>query len=504
MKTDVLIIGCGIAGATAALELAKNSQCTVTLVTRSTPTDSNSSYAQGGIVSRGVNDSSERLIKDVMKAGAKLSYLKAVEVLAREGPELVSKILIDELEVGFDPDFGLEAAHSTRRILHVADETGKEITKALLAKLNEYKNIRLLTQHTAVDLITFPHHSSKAEDIYKPPRCYGAYILDQKQQKVKTVAARATILATGGVGQLFLYTSNPSGARGDGIAMAYRAGARIENAEYVQFHPTVLSMQGEMKLLISEAIRGEGGRLITPGGKFFDDLDTRDVVARAIYSEMLTHNYPHVFLDIASYRSPKFIRQRFPYIYQQCLRHRIDITHDPIPVVPAAHYFCGGVLVDLWGGTSIPGLYAVGEVTCTGVHGANRLASTSLLEGLVWGARTAREILRKKSWPVIPETRIPPWDDAGLVYDPDPAIIAGDMQTIRNLMWFYVGLVRKEYLLARAMRELRHLFAEIEDFYRKTKLTDGLIGLRNSIQAALLIAQAAKQNKVSRGCHYRV
>jgi L-aspartate oxidase len=293
--------------------------------------------------------------------------------------------------------------------------------------------------------------------------------------------------------------------------MAYRAGARVANMEYVQFHPTAFHMHGTTKFLISEAVRGEGGLLFTPDGEPFierydpewKDLAPRDVVARAIYWEMLANDYPYVVLDIASHKSANYIKERFPHIYAQCLEHGVDISKQPIPVVPAAHYFCGGVLVDLWGRTSLPGLYAVGEVACTGVHGANRLASSSLLEGLVWGDRTAREIRRRQEGEALPEDRVPPWDDSGLIYEADPALVQGDMQTIRNLMWHYVGLVRSEYRLKRAARELRHLWQEIDDFYRKTRLDDGLIGLRNSIQTALLVANAALRNTSSLGCHYR-
>jgi L-aspartate oxidase len=298
--------------------------------------------------------------------------------------------------------------------------------------------------------------------------------------------------------------------------MAYRAGARIANAEYIQFHPTTLHMPGVTKFLISEAVRCEGGVLLTPSGQPFmerydpewKDLAPRDVVARAIYWQMLENDYPYVLLDIATHKPADEIRQRFPQIYGRCLEFNIDITRQPIPVVPAAHYFCGGVLVDLWGRSSLPGLYAIGEVSCTGVHGANRLASTSLLEGLVWGARAAQHIRQLPSGgppSVSPlgEDQAPPWDESGLIYDADPPLIQGDMQTIRNLMWHYVGLVRSEYRLKRAVRELRHLWLEIEEFYRKTRLADSLIGLRNSALVALIVARAAERNRVSRGAHYR-
>jgi L-aspartate oxidase len=295
--------------------------------------------------------------------------------------------------------------------------------------------------------------------------------------------------------------------------MASRAGARIINAEYVQFHPTALSVPGAEGFLISEAVRGEGGVLLTPEGRPFmenydpqwKDLAPRDVVSRAIHTEMESNGYSHVLLDIASHMAPEAIRARFPNIHAECLRVGIDITREPIPVVPAAHYFCGGVQVDLWGRSSIQNLYAVGEVSCTGLHGANRLASTSLLEGLVWGMRAAEDIAGQDGVPAYPKPEdIPPWDESGLTVDSDPALIQGDMQTIQNIMWHYVGLVRSGDRLSRAIRELRHMQNEIETFYRRTKLSDGLIGLRNAVEVALIVAQAARHNRQSRGCHYRV
>jgi L-aspartate oxidase len=296
--------------------------------------------------------------------------------------------------------------------------------------------------------------------------------------------------------------------------MANRAGARIVNAEYVQFHPTALAAPGAEGLLISEAVRGEGGILLTPDGRRFmreyspewEDLAPRDVVARAIHHEMEKHNFTYVLLDIASRMPADAIRSRFPNAYRECLKAGIDITQEPIPVVPAAHYFCGGVLVDEWGRSSIENLYAIGEISCTGVHGANRLASTSLLEGAVWGARAAKRIdedLTKAPIARPSFDSIPPWDEGGLTAEPDPALIQGDLQTIQNIMWHYVGLVRSADRLSRAIRELRHLWNEIETFYRTTKLSDGLIGLRNAIEVALIIAQAAQHNRQSRGCHYR-
>ncbi|MEA3349706.1 MAG: L-aspartate oxidase [Chloroflexota bacterium] len=518
MKTDILIIGSGIAGATAALQLAQDSQRQITVITRAGEAiETNSRYAQGGIVGRGRDDTPELLQEDVFRAGDGICNPPAVEILSEWGPRLIDEILIERAGVEFDKDdsgaliYGLEAAHSQRRILHVGDLTGKAIMRALVRELAQKPNINLLTEHTAVDLLTFPHHSLDPLAAYEPLACHGAYVFNPEKQNVEVILAGQTILATGGLGQIFMNTSNPEGSRGDGLAMAYRAGARVVNAEYVQFHPTAMHMPGATKFLISEAVRGEGGVLLTPTGEPFmeryapqwKDLAPRDIVARSIYWEMLENDYHYVLLDIASHMSAEAIKARFPQIYTRCLEMDIDITQRPIPVVPIAHYFCGGVLVDLWGRSTIDGLYAVGEVSCTGVHGANRLASTSLLEGLVWGFRAAQHI--RTQGVVMPpsDEDVPPWDDSGLVYDADSTLIQGDMQTIRNLMWHYVGLVRSGYRLKRALRELRHLWLEIDDFYRKTRLSDGLIGLRNSAQAAMIVARAAHQNPISRGCHYR-
>jgi L-aspartate oxidase len=518
MQTDVLIIGYGIAGATTALRLSADRERRITIIANTTdPSVSSSNYAQGGIVGLGVEDSPEQLIEDMIHAGAGLSHPPAVKLLAEVGPSLVNELLIDELGLNFDRDqsgelaFGLEAAHSQRRILHKGDSTGKSIMSALFDRISELPNVEILLGYTAVDLITFPHHALDPMAVYGPITCHGAYVFDQQTKRVHRFIAGHTILATGGIGQIYLNTSNPFNARGDGLAMAYRAGSRVTNTEFIQFHPTTLHMPGVTKFLISEAVRGEGGVLLSMRGEPFmekyapvwKDLAPRDVVARAIYWQMLEHDDPYVHLDIASNRSANEIKLRFPLIYERCLEYNVDITQQPIPVVPGAHYFCGGILIDLFGRTNLPGLYAIGEVSCTGAHGANRLASTSLLEGLVWGDRAADDIRNRPATPSISERDVPPWDESELIYDADPSLIQGDMQSIRNLMWHYVGIIRSEYRLVRAILELRHLWNEIEEFYRKSKLSDGLIGLRNSVLAGLIIARAAKRNVSSVGCHYR-
>ena len=520
--TNVLIIGCGIAGAAAALHLAQDPDCQITILTRtSDPHESNTNYAQGGIIGRGQDDNADLLTEDIIAAGAGATSPRMARILAEEGPVLLQEVLVKHAGIKFDsepdgePEYGKEAAHSRRRILHVGDGTGHAISLGLVAEMGRHANITLLNNTTAVDLITFPHHSRDPLTTYQPITCHGAYAFNRKERTIHRYLASVTILATGGLGRIYRNTTNPAGARGDGLAMANRAGARIINAEYVQFHPTALAAPGAEGFLISEAVRGEGGVLLTPEGEPFmeqyspewRDLAPRDVVARAIHHQMETHGYSYVLLDIATHMPADAIRTRFPNIYAQCMKVGIDITCEPIPVVPAAHYFCGGVWVDEWGRSSIENLYSVGEISCTGLHGANRLASTSLLEGLVWGDRAARHIsglLKSPNLPAIPgRDDVPPWDESGLYKDADPALLQGDMQTIQNIMWHYVGLARSEERLSRAIRELRHLWNEIETFYRSNKLSDGLIGLRNAVEVALIVAQAALHNRQSRGCHYR-
>jgi L-aspartate oxidase len=521
IQTDVLIIGTGIAGATAALRLARNPNRRITLLTRdSDPHESNTYWAQGGIVHRGPNDSADLLVNDILAAGAGASSPSAARILAEEGPRLLQEILIETAHVRFDEDgsgaleYGQEAAHSARRILHVGDGSGAAISKGVIAALKQMPNIAWFANATAVDLITYPHHARDPLSAYQPIKCFGAYVFDCNGRAVHRTLAATTILATGGLGRIFRNTTNPRGARGDGLAMAHRAGARIVNAEYIQFHPTALAAPGAEGFLISEAVRGEGGVLLTPDGRAFmeefspqwKDLAPRDVVARAIHHQMETQGYSHVLLDIATHMPAEAIRTRFPNIHSACKRAGIDITREPIPVVPAAHYFCGGVQVDEWGCANIRNLYAIGEVSCTGLHGANRLASTSLLEGLVWGDRAARHIERRfldGAIDIPSRDDVPPWDESGMSAEPDPALIQGDMQTIQNIMWHYVGLARNADRLSRAIRELRHLWNEIETFYRATRLSDGLIGLRNAVEAALIVAEAARHNRQSRGCHYR-
>jgi L-aspartate oxidase len=517
LETDVLILGCGVAGGTVALQLA-DAGVPVTLVTRATdPHDSNTLWAQGGIIYRGKQDAPELLVADILRAGAGHASRGAAATLAEEGPGLVERVLLERVGVAFDRgstgdlSLALEGGHSVPRIVHAADATGKAIGEALVRALQRHPNVTLLTAHTAIDLLTPAHHSLNRLDIYAPLSCVGAYLYEQATGQVKRCMARHTVLATGGLGQIFLRTTNPVGARGDGVAIAYRAGARVINMEFVQFHPTTFSHPNAPPFLITEAVRGEGGRLVHATGEPFmhtydptwKDLAPRDVVARAIYHEMLVKDVPNVYLDLRSHIPEHRIREHFPTIYAECRKYGIDLTTDLVPVVPGAHYACGGVWVDAWGRTTFNGLYAVGEVACTGLHGANRLASTSLLEGLVWGDRVARDIqTHLDDMPRFPADNIPPWHDMSHG-TPDPALIQQDMSVIKHLMWNYVGLVRTTPRLERALRELRHLETEIERFYRATALTDGVIGLRNAVRTAVVVAMAAWSNKTSMGCHYR-
>jgi len=517
LETDVLIIGCGIAGATAALRLADQG-LDVTVTTRSKdPKESNTYYAQGGIIFRGRDDSPELLAKDIHLAGDGHCNPEAVGILAGEGPELLQDLLIEGVGVVFDrgEDGSLslvrEGSHSVPRIVHAADATGKAIQLALLQALKGHANINLLAEHTAVDLLTPSHHAMNRLAVYDRQSCVGAYLLDQAEGTVVPCLAKRTILATGGLGQIFLRTTNPVGARGDGFAMAHRAGARIINMEFVQFHPTTFYHPHAPNALISEAVRGEGARLVHANGEPFmqkyspewEDLAPRDLVSRSIHHEMLSRDVPHVFLDLRSRISADRIREHFPNILETGLSYGVDITQELVPVVPAAHYLCGGVWTNKWGQTTINHLYAVGEVACTGVHGANRLASTSLLEGLVWGNRAAEHAGGDlRSQPSHPPPDIPSWEDYGSE-PPDPALLSQDLSSIKHIMWNYVGLIRTTPRLRRAIRELRNLETELESFYRITRITDELIGLRNAVRTAILLALAAWENKRSMGCHHR-
>lgn len=515
METDVLVIGCGIAGASTALEAAKSGLKVIVATKHENPEESNTLYAQGGIVSLGKNDRPELLKKDIMETGDFINNPEAVDLLAEEGKQTVDEILIKELDIPFartspnELDYAQEAAHSRRRILHVKDTTGKTIEERFIARLKAFSNVTFLTGHTAVDLLTVPHHSKEPADFYQKPQCIGAYLLNNKEQEVLRVFSTYTVLATGGCGAVYLYSSNPKGAIGAGYAMAYRAGARIINMEYIQFHPTSLFHRDADAFLISETVRGEGARLKTKNGFTFmeklpgkNELAPRDEVTRAIYEEMTISNSNYVLLDLASYVKID-IKKRFPNIYATCLSYGIDITKEPIPVVPAAHYCCGGILVDVWGRSSLSNLYAVGEVACTGVHGANRLASTSLLEGLVWGKRAAVHIVQHfDSSRIFEISTIHEWYYPETEEAVDPALINQDWLTIRNTLWNYAGIIRTQKRLERARADLDYLRHRIEKFYRGAKMDPKVVGLKHGITVAQLITHAAINNQISRGSHY--
>jgi len=513
-KTPVLIIGSGIAGLSAAIELAEKNIASLVITRAWDINDSNTKRAQGGIVYKGRNDSKQLLIQDIMAAGAGLCNPQAVELLAAKGAAAIDYLLLDKLHIAFDQEDNQlarckEAAHSVNRIIHAKDATGQAIQKALSKEATNNPLISVLTSHTAIDLITPNHHSSNKLTVYDRRSCVGAYVLDNRSGKVKRILAENTILASGGLGQLFLHSSNPKGARGDGLAMANRAGARIINTEFVQFHPTTFYKKGADNFLVSEAVRGAGAKLVNAKGEPFMqkyaptwlDLAPRDVVSRSIFTEMTHNDEACMYLDIKSELCADEIIDKFPTIYNYCLNFDVDITKQLIPVTPAAHYSCGGVWVDMQGKTDIDHLYAVGEVACTGLHGANRLASTSLLEGLVWGLQAARDCASKKG-KMIDEQSIPPWQSTKNSYA-DEVLIQHDINRIQSIMWNYVGVSRSPERLMRALRELRNLETDIEAFYRDNKVSDALIGLRNSVRSAIIITLAAWSNKSSLGCHYR-
>ena len=521
--SDVLIIGSGIAGSTTALCLADAGFAVLLVSPAGQSQLGNSAMAQGGIVFQAGHEPPAALAHDIIQAGDNENYGEAVNFLCREGPDAVEQILIRRLNIPFSRspasssqewDLTLEGGHSAQRILHCADYTGRAIMYGFEQAVSAHPRIQSLKSHLAVDLITSQHHCLLSEVRYQlPNRCLGAYVFNEQTGMVETRLARFTVLATGGVGQLYLHSSNTQAAIGSGIAMATRAGVHIKDAEYVQFHPTTLYQPNAPRFLITESMRGEGAVLLNSRGDAFmsryhpkADLAPRDIVSRAIVHEMLAHGHDCVYLDASPIRHD--LKERFPTIYQHCLKNGLDITEALIPVVPAAHYFCGGILTDSQARTSLAGLYAVGECACTGLHGANRLASTSLLEGLVWGRSAARDIAKQldcedhsdKAFAAIPDWESPVGDE----HNDDPALIAQDWSTIRHTMWNYVGITRSSARLQRAFDELRNLSRRITDFYRRTPLSRPLIELFHGCNAALLIAEAARRNKTSKGCHYRV
>lgn len=517
MEFEILIIGSGIAACSSAIQLAEHFDNIAMITKESDPEETTTYYAQGGIIYKGDDDTPNKLAKDIVYAGSGLSYDIAVNLISKEGPEWVEDILLNKCEVDFSQaEKGLldrteEGAHSVKRVIHVADSTGKHIQKAMLNKIRKLNNITLFTNMVAIEILTLKHHTNDKFAVYKDPLCLGCYAYDEKIRKVIKILANVTVLATGGMGQIFLHTSNPKLSTGDGFAMASRAGATLINMEYTQFHPTTLYHKNSERFLITEAIRGEGGVLKTQNGlpfmyKYHDmkDLAPRDIVTRSILEELHLRREEYAYLDLSGIKTD--VRERFPTIYNKCLQYNIDITKDMIPVVPAYHFSCGGIKTSLNGKTQIDRLYAIGEVACTGVHGANRLASTSLLEGLVFGARASDHIISK--WKDYYSKKIKAdvydWYDMATTDNVDNALIIQDWSTVKNITWNYVGPIRSKSRLRRAINDLRNLREIIEDFYRNIKVNRDTIELRNAVQVALIIAYSAWENKNSAGCHFRI
>ncbi len=505
---DVLIMGSGAAGLSLALHLAKDAK--VAVLSKGELTEGSTYYAQGGVSAvLDEKDSFESHLEDTLDAGAGLCNIETVRYTVEKGPSVI-KWLIDN-GVHFTRDDNAkgtahyhltrEGGHSQRRVIHAADATGQAIEITLLSKAKSEPNITLLEHHIAVDLIT-------SQKLGLPNnRCYGAYVLNREVDEVETIRARSVVLATGGAGKVYLYTSNPDSSTGDGIAMAWRSGCRVANMEFIQFHPTCLYHPEAKSFLITEAVRGEGGHLLLPDGTRFmhrfdkrGELAPRDIVARAIDHEMKRLGAECLYLDI-SHKPADFIKTHFPTIYKRCLELGFDLTKEPIPVVPAAHYTCGGVMTDHAGHTDMEGLYAIGETAFTGLHGANRMASNSLLECLVFSSAARDDIItRLPTLPAIP--KIPDWDESRVTDSDEMVVVSHNWDELRRFMWDYVGIVRSTKRLQRAQHRVEMLLQEIDDYYGHFRISNDLIELRNLTQAAALIIHSALRRKESRGLHY--
>ncbi len=511
--SDVLVIGSGIAGLYYALQVAEHAH--VSLVTKKAAVDSATNWAQGGIAAvLAPDDSFESHVEDTLGAGAGICDEKVVRHVVERGPAMIEGLLKLGADFDLTPeepsnrtrfDLGREGGHSHRRILHHRDATGREIERVLVGRARSHPNIDLYEDHCGVDLL-----SSRKAGQGGPDRVIGAYVLEAATGSVQRFRARVTLLATGGAGKVYLYTSNPDIASGDGMAMAYRGGATLANMEFVQFHPTCLFHSQAKSFLISEAIRGEGGILRSTDGEPFmeryhamKDLAPRDVVARAIDTELKRSGDECVFLDI-THRAPEYLRERFPNITARCLELGIDLTRERIPVVPAAHYCCGGVRTDLSGETDLRNLFAAGEVACTGLHGANRLASNSLLEALVYADAAARATRKRLQEPADDPIPVEPWREGNATASHEAVVITQNWDEIRRFMWNYVGIVRSDKRLARARRRISLLQEEITEYYWNFRLTPDLIELRNLATVAELVIECAEQRKESRGLHYTV
>lgn len=507
---DVLIIGSGLAGLTLALKLADTKK--ICLVSKREITDSASSWAQGGIAAvLNSDDSIEAHIEDTLIAGAGLCDKEVTRMVAEKGQEAIEWLINQGVKFTRETDdsgyhLTREGGHSQRRIFHVADATGHAVQKTLTERIREHSNITILENHIAVDLITTKKlNKDELSNKATENQCLGAYVLDNSNGKVMTIAAQHTALATGGAGKVYLYTTNPDVSTGDGIAMAWRAGCRVANMEFIQFHPTCLYHPHAKSFLISEAVRGEGGLLKLQDGTRFmlehdvrAELAPRDIVARAIDFEMKKRGLECVYLDI-SHKAPAFIIEHFPNIHKRCLELGIDITKEAIPVVPAAHYTCGGVMTDHKGKTDINNLYAIGETACTGLHGANRLASNSLLECLVFSQAAASHILEA---PTLPHHKLPEWDESRVTDADEEVLITHTWNELRRFMWNYVGIVRTNKRLSRALHRIYMLRDEVHEFYSNFRVSNNLIELRNLLQVSELIVLSAIERHESRGLHY--
>jgi L-aspartate oxidase len=518
VPADVLIVGSGLAGLSLALRLADRAQ--VTVLSKAAAIEGSSVYAQGGVaaVLNAREDSFEAHIQDTLMAGAGLCHSKTVEHVVRHGPEVIQWLL--DHGVPFttersptDPETGVpefhltrEGGHSHRRVVHAADATGQAVETTLIARVHAHPNITLREHSLAIDLIT-----SGKFGLHGPNRCLGVYALDKRSGDVQLLSARCVVLATGGASKVYLYTSNPDTSTGDGIAMAWRAGCRVANMEFMQFHPTCLYHPRAKSFLISEAVRGEGGRLRLPNGEPFmqahdprGELASRDIVARAMDYEMKRRGLDYVCLDI-SHQPADFVKSHFPTIYQRCLDFGYDMAREPIPVVPAAHYTCGGIVSDLRGRTDLDQLYAIGECAFTGLHGANRLASNSLLECLVFAASAAADIgarLDAGALTAPAAATLPRWDESRVTDADEQVVVSHNWDELRRFMWDYVGIVRTTKRLERAAHRIDLLGEEIREYYRNFRVTNDLIELRNLAQVAELIIRSALSRQESRGLHY--